>query len=775
MTIVGIPTTRVSDSFALQRLLNQVQLDQDALLRLETQLSTGHRLELPSDDPTSALEIIGLQRLLERKEQVKTNLTTNQSYLTASDTAISQISSILAEVRSVAMGAMGTVVTDQQRAAAAQQVAHAVEQLLDVGNQKFRGRYLFAGSTTGQRPFEIEPSGFVRYAGNEGYLYSYGDVDVLFETNVPGSELFGAVSDPVRGSVDLDPVLSFDTRVADLRGGQGVSLGSIAISDGSQTSVIDLSGAETIGDVAALIQANPPEGRSLTVEVTTTGLVIQLDAAPGNLSIREADGGTTAAELGILAPTGVGNDPVVGSDLDPILRPTTPLADLLGARARAVVHVPGVDNDFILEADTRGPQYNDVTVTLVDDPAVGPGNEVVLYDAVAKTIEIRIAPDGTRARHVIDAVNAAYQLGTLPFTARMDPLDDDRGGLGFVTPTPPGETAAVTAGGRGSEPDLASGLQITNGGQTYVVELADAETVEDLLNRINGTGAGVSAAINQTGTGIDVRSRLSGSDFAIGENGGTTATELGLRTFTSETPLADLNFGRGVEDYQGGDSGGIDFTITRSDGVSFDIDLDGTETIGDVLELINTHPDNLAGGTPLVARLATYGNGIELVDDSGGPGQLVVTRAPTSSAAVHLGLVPEGEDSAQVAGPGTKILTGRDVHPLETEGVFTALLRLQSALANNDLDEMERAIQMLDERVAQLNLAWAELGVRQQGLDALQTRLDNEEVELQSVLSLEYDADIVQVVSELSARQLALQAGLQATARILNLTLLDYL
>ena len=72
-------------------------------------------------------------------------------------------------------------------------------------------------------------------------------------------------------------------------------------------------------------------------------------------------------------------------------------------------------------------------------------------------------------------------------------------------------------------------------------------TIEDLLNAINGSGADVLASINAAGTGIDVRSRLSGAEFSIGENGGTTATQLGIRTLTESTALAALNHGAGVD------------------------------------------------------------------------------------------------------------------------------------------------------------------------------------------------------------------------------------
>ena len=63
---------------------------------------------------------------------------------------------------------------------------------------------------------------------------------------------------------------------------------------------------------------------------------------------------------------------------------------------------------------------------------------------------------------------------------------------------------------------------------------------------INGADLGLVAEINAARDGINVRSRLSGADLTIGENGGTLATQLGIRTYTAESKLTDFNRGVGV-------------------------------------------------------------------------------------------------------------------------------------------------------------------------------------------------------------------------------------
>jgi flagellin-like hook-associated protein FlgL len=866
--IIPISSTRVSDTFVRERLLAQVKFDQQELFRLQAQVSTGKKFQLPSEDAPAALRSLSLQGLLERKEQVRSNLRISQSFLAMTDSTVTSIAGILADMRGVAVSVTDTVSTPETKQAAAQQVDRAIQQLVDTANQNFRDRYLFAGSRTNVRPY-TRVGDAVRYDGNSRELLSYSDVDLLFETNVRGDAIFGGLSQAVQGTADLNPILRDDTRLADLRGGQGISVGSIALSNGTSTSMIDISGAETIGDVARLLENNPPAGSQVTAFVTPTGLQVELDT--GNLTIREVGGGTTVRELGILTETGVGTGPVVGDDLDPALTLTTRLADLLGVHSSARITSSSAGSTFTVEATRNGAAYNGYTIDLVAGGTAG--LETVTYSPGTQTITVAIEAGVSTADQVIAAVNAsaaAADFRALPVAGQNGSGEVDVGTF-------------VTAGGSGIDLDQASGVRITSGDQTYDISLASAETVEDMLNLFNGSAAGVLARINPAGSGIDLVSRLSGEDFAVGENGGATATQLGIRSFTENTRLDDLNHGRGVFTQPG-----AEFTVQRKDGTLLQIDLDSptpAETIGDVLNRINNHVANV--GATVTARLSRFGNGIELVDDNlAGTASLAVLAVNFAHTAEDLGLVGfqqttsappvpgtfataslngagandalqfrtrivgeagnayeveivdsglGGGDSVALVGntlrfsvdiaagftaaeaiallqangpldaqfealldtsadPGndgsgnlavtapvafsggtSETLTARDVNPSEATGVFTALIRLRDALLADDVAGITRAVEVLDQASSTMNFARAELGAREQSLDVLSQRLDDEEVELRDKLSQESEVDLVEAITELTARQAALEAALRTLAQTANLTLLNFL
>jgi flagellar hook-associated protein 3 FlgL len=337
-----------------------------------------------------------------------------------------------------------------------------------------------------------------------------------------------------------------------------------------------------------------------------------------------------------------------------------------------------------------------------------------------------------------------------------------------------GEATVLLAGGSGDGLDRASGLEIVNGDATTTVDFDGTVTVQDMLNRLNLSEAGVLAEINADGTSINIRTRLSGDDFAIGENGGQTATELGVRSFTGATRLDGLNFGAGIFSDQA-NGAETDFTITcvgASGTVEFALDVDGCEKVQDVIDLINTDTTN-AGR--VFAQLAVDGNGIELVDTAGF-GTITVARANQSFAANGLGLIERGQTSRSVsATAGNTTFTGRDTNPLETESVFTALVRIQHALENNDEAELERGVAMLDVAADQITFVRAEVGVRQNSLDAILEREQNQSLAVKSSLSVDFDTDFAAAVSEYTGKQIAYQASLQTAGAIFQMTLLDYL
>ncbi len=633
-SITGISSTRISDVFIRTQLSRQMMSDQVELFNIQNQISTGRRFQIPSENPVSAERVIKLQRVLEQLNQYAKNINWSQTYLGTADTALQEASNLVSSARSAILAVSGDTAYFTELKSTAELVHQTTASLLAIGNRNLGGRYLFAGSNTSVQPYQFTEAGYVEFRGNDAGLYSYSSATTVFETNVSGMRAFGGQSAQVLGTKDLNPALTFDTPISSLQGGRITPLGSIRVSNGPSTKTIDLSQADTVLDVCRLIQENPPEGSNISVGITPSGsFTLQLDS--GSLTILDEEGGKTAKQLGILCPNGQGTSLFVGEDVNRALLETTKTEDVLGTRATArMVNFVCGDSNIIFEADEIGGTANGISVVFADTATLGTEN--VSWDAGTRTLTANIAKDETTAQRVIQLVNKARDDGIIDFTASLDPVDDRYGGVGTVT------VGTVTlAGGDGTGFDREAGFLVENAGTSATVSIGDAETIGDLLNAFHIADIGLRAEISADKTGINVHSLLSGCDFAIGEDGGTTASDFGLRSFNATTSLSDLNFGRGVDIVDG-----VEFTITRNDGVELEIDLDDTDyTIADVLEAINTHPGNADG--KLTATLVETGNGIALVDTSWNPAEpagLKVTRSETSLAAIDLGLIPPGLD-----------------------------------------------------------------------------------------------------------------------------------
>jgi len=381
-------------------------------------------------------------------------------------------------------------------------------------------------------------------------------------------------------------------------------------------------------------------------------------------------------------------------------------------------------------------------VTAAINPA---GNGLTLTAGAADTIAVADLPGGF----------AAADLGILqrtPLAAGEDLVGTDLN----RTLTSITELAALK---NGAGIDLAHGMILTVGDESRTIDLSTAITMEDLLNAINYCGLSVQASLTADGKGLTIANAVASEAMTIGENDGTTATDLGVRSMHAGTVLADLNDGRGV---RVNEDGLADFTISCHDGTSVSVSLLGCVTVQQVITAINT-----AGAGKVTAAIATTGNGIVLTDTTAGAGAFQVVAANSSYAAEDLGL-------EKSAGAGATI-AGDDVNPIYEQGVFRYLYDLRDALLSNDSAGVTKAGESLTAEISRVARVRGVVGVRMQSLEASATRIEDEVLQVKDLLSEVRDLDYAAAVSRFQTLQTTFEASLQTAANILPLTLLDFL
>ncbi len=197
--------------------------------------------------------------------------------------------------------------------------------------------------------------------------------------------------------------------------------------------------------------------------------------------------------------------------------------------------------------------------------------------------------------------------------------------------------------GRGVANGTGDGMRVTLAdGSTFDVLLSGASSLGDVIDGFNTAAAGKAALEVDPADGHRLRVRDTsgggGQTSIAGLNGSSAAADLGLEASAAGGVVTGgrliANYGSVLTASLLGGSGlpGGQIQITDAAGGSATVDLTGVQDVSEILEAIND-----AAGANVRAQLNNAGNGIDLIDTSGGTGALSVTDLAAGTLAQTLG------------------------------------------------------------------------------------------------------------------------------------------
>ena len=687
MTSIPAGLARVPTLLGAQSSLGSITRTNLSLFRAQEQLATGLAVRRFSDDSVRAAAISVLDHELERSGQWSRNLNQAQSSLDTIDSTLGEISDIAVEAKSLALEYVGSTLSAKDRAAAAVVVQSLIDRLLAATNRTSGVGHIFAGDTPSGPAVDSVLGGY-RYRGSgDGLRIDLGpgmDVPVT----IGAGAFLGATSARVQGTADLRPDLAPETRLRDLDGARGVGVtpGTIHFAAaGGPVADIDLTGADTIGDV--------------------------IDRIGAAIAAYEDE-----HDLALLGPQGV--------------------------------YLEG--GSIALDVLSDGPNPQEAQFF---DPAASP--------AAAADLGLSQRADGSEL--LFTSASAVAGRGEdlnprLTWLTRVGQFQD----------SPLGQ------------------IRIVGAGKSQIVDLSSAQTLEDIRNRIEGTGLGVRVEINEAGDGINLISDMAhsrGGALRVEEvsGQGLTATRLGIRSMSEDTPLSVFNDGRGVQIVTGATdpltgepdaAGDVDFAITLGDGMVIQVDLrpEDIVTVADLIARINSQAESQGVDVPeqFEAGLSDGANGIHLRQGET-PGDLTVEARNGSLAAGQLGLLSGAYDAASAT------FAGVDPAPVRVDNLFTALLDLRDTLEESDQSGITLAGERIERHITSLTQV--------RGLVAgLARQVDDETIRREDVTVFDEltrsqlrDADFAETATRFAQLQTQLQAALQSSAIASSLSLLDFL
>ena len=140
--------TRVTSTQLLTDSSRTLQAAMARLSTLQTQASTGLRISVPSDDPAGTGASIQVRGQQANNAQYQRNATDGLGWLSVTDSALTQATSILQSARNLVLQASnaGSMSTTSRDAIAAQ-MQGLRDDLLATANTRYNGRSVFAGTS----------------------------------------------------------------------------------------------------------------------------------------------------------------------------------------------------------------------------------------------------------------------------------------------------------------------------------------------------------------------------------------------------------------------------------------------------------------------------------------------------------------------------------------------------------------------------------------------------------------------------------------------------
>jgi flagellar hook-associated protein 3 FlgL len=196
---------RVTQSMMNTQLIRNLNRNVKKMDDQQNQLSTGRRINRPSDDPVGITFSMRYRSELSVNDQFISNTDAARSWLDYSDTMMNQTGDVLQRTRELVTQAATGSNPQAALDAISKEVSQLYDQLVSIGNSQFNGKYVFNGQKTDVKPYnpltQVDPlTGdpvFVaaqENSDNKSIQFEIG-ASVMMGVNLTGQQIFGASTD----------------------------------------------------------------------------------------------------------------------------------------------------------------------------------------------------------------------------------------------------------------------------------------------------------------------------------------------------------------------------------------------------------------------------------------------------------------------------------------------------------------------------------------------------------------------------------------------------
>jgi flagellar hook-associated protein 3 FlgL len=183
---------RVSTSWMYQQSVSTMLSQESELDQTQNEVSTGDAINVASDNPVGAAQIVGLNHILAENTQYSTNISSANTQLSTETSTLSSVSNLLNSINDIGLGSINSTLSQSDLSNMATELTQYRNQLVQFANTTgANGQALFAGTSTTTTPFVMNGStGAVTYAGNDQQTFTSIGSGLQVATGDPGSSIF---------------------------------------------------------------------------------------------------------------------------------------------------------------------------------------------------------------------------------------------------------------------------------------------------------------------------------------------------------------------------------------------------------------------------------------------------------------------------------------------------------------------------------------------------------------------------------------------------------
>ncbi|SRR5581483_4870346 len=170
--------------------LDRIQATAD---RAQRQMSSGLKVQRPSDAPDQISEILQLRAQISQNDQLQNNLATLKSQTDSAESALQQAISVVEQATVLATQGSGGLPDAQTRASMAQQVRGLQQQLVGLSRTNVSGHFVFGGDQDQDPPYQLnvnQPNGVDRLTAASATRQMDDGTGVQFLTSRTAQEIF---------------------------------------------------------------------------------------------------------------------------------------------------------------------------------------------------------------------------------------------------------------------------------------------------------------------------------------------------------------------------------------------------------------------------------------------------------------------------------------------------------------------------------------------------------------------------------------------------------